>query len=1011
MTRLLGARAALFTLLAFAASFASATCYVNGSASGSNTGTSWANAYADLQTALGNYPTCVDIYVARGTYQPTATTDRTISFNIKPGVFVYGGFAGTEAALGDRNLTINQTILSGDIGVAGDSSDNSYHVVVFDGTTASGSINGSTGVFDVTIRGGNANGSAFGAYQDSGGGVLCRGNGAGHECSPTLSNLIFENNQALQGGAIYNLGSSSGKASPEITNVILRDNSATYLGGAIYNDGTVSGTSSPLIQGTSFSNNAAQNGGAIANRGGGGTSSPTIRNTTFYANVAQLGGAIVNSGQNGGHASPVLRYVTFNANRATAGAGGAIFNLGNPSGDAAPNISGAIFWGDTATTPPNEMATQSPTTPSIEYSITPECPGGAVGCFNADPLLDPLRDNGGFAPSMRPQIGSPAIEAGNAVNCPAFDQRGILRPQGAQCDIGAVELVAAEKKRCYVNSSALPPNDGLSWGSPYSYLWQALNDTSCVEVWVAKGSYIPTAVGSTNRTFALFIPPGKAVYGGFVSGATLRSQRDAKANPTILTGDIGAAGDSSDNSYHVVALDAVGSAKNITDATILDGFTIAGGNANGAGSLQDFGGGLICNGQGGFICSPTLSNLVFLANHAVFGGAIANLGATGTSNPTIDAVTFSSNSASNVGGAMFDSGAGGICRPVVRQSTFTGNTAQIGGAVGHQSAAGTYVDDVFSANSADYGGAVADSESAGSSEPTYRRVTFMGNSVAHFGGAVYSVLAATSAPRFDDVAFVGNSASEGGAVSYIGGSAVFRDALFLSNSATGGGALSVYPAGGSGAAAPDLDRTTFIGNHADGPAGAIDVFGSIGTLSISNSTFWKNDASSGGALSISSGQFDTTAAVALRNVTFAANHAATYGGAVALTSFNDVQVDLSASDVLLWGDSAGSSGAEMYQSGFVTDAVDHALIQGGCPALFSCSTTLSLDPLLGAPQYNGGLTPTMMPPANSPALENGASCAATDQRGVARPQGAACDIGAVERRATEDYLFNSGFDW
>jgi hypothetical protein len=52
-----------------------------------------------------------------------------------------------------------------------------------------------------------------------------------------------------------------------------------------------------------------------------------------------------------------------------------------------------------------------------------------------------------------------------------------------------------------------------------------------------------------------------------------------------------------------------------------------------------------------------------------------------------------------------------------------------------------------------------------------------------------------------------------------------------------------------------------------------------------------------------------------------------------------------------------------------------------------------------------------MPAANSPALNVAANCPATDQRGVARPQGAGCDIGAVERRAVEDYLFNNGFDW
>ena len=70
------------------------------------------------------------------------------------------------------------------------------------------------------------------------------------------------------------------------------------------------------------------------------------------------------------------------------------------------------------------------------------------------------------------------------------------------------------------------------------------------------------------------------------------------------------------------------------------------------------------------------------------------------------------------------------------------------------------------------------------------------------------------------------------------------------------------------------------------------------------------------------------------------------------------------------------------------------------------SLSFAVDLLVGA-----FMLWALMPAANSPALDNGANCPATDQRGVARPQGAACDIGAVERRAVEDYLFNNGFDW
>ncbi len=788
------ARAALFAVLAFASSLASAaTCYVNTAAPG-GIGTSWANAYTDLQSALANYPTCTEVWIARGTYKP-ATTDRAISFNIKPGVFVYGGFAGTEVTLADRKVLVNPTILSGDIGVPGDSSDNSYHVVVMDATTVAGPIYGSTSLANVTISDGNANGA--GANQNFGGGLFCNGSGAGHECSPELDNVIFENNSAASGGALVNNGSSSGKSSPTVKNGIFRNNTATGLGngGAIYNNG-IGGTSSPTVDQTTFTGNSAFSGGAMYDDGAAGVSSPLVRNSTFYANTAVLGGAMLNRGTSNGHASPVLRYVTFNHNTATGGPGGAIFNLAN-DGDAAPNLSGMIFWADQAASAPIEMQTVSLTTPSIEYSITPECPLGAVGCFNADPLLGPLRDNGGFAPTLKPDVGSPAIDAGNAVNCPAVDERGISRspPPGAQCDLGAVELKLSERKICYVNYFALPPTDGASWGSAYSFLAQGLGDTTCNEVWVAKGTYKPP-IESSDRAASFVVPPGKAVYGGFAVGATARSQRDPAANPTILSGDIGTVGDSSDNSYHVVVMDAVGAATNITNATVLDGFTITGGNANGAGSGQGFGGGLVCNGPVGFVCSPTLANLVFSANQAVNGGAIANLGANnGISSPTITSVTFSANHASTFGGAIWNACGGGICNAVVTGSRFEGNSAPIGGAVENDSANGSYIDVVFSANTSGNAGAVYNSDSAGPSSPSFRSVTFANNTATLYGGAVVNALGPASAPRFDAVVFTGNSAQRGGAVHNFGGNANFSDVLFLGNHSTfDGGAMDNYSA-------------------------------------------------------------------------------------------------------------------------------------------------------------------------------------------------------------------------
>jgi hypothetical protein len=59
---------------------------------------------------------------------------------------------------------------------------------------------------------------------------------------------------------------------------------------------------------------------------------------------------------------------------------------------------------------------------------------------NTDPKLGPLQNNGGQADTAALTPGSPAIDAGDNSNCPAQDERGVVRPQGSRCDIGAVEF-------------------------------------------------------------------------------------------------------------------------------------------------------------------------------------------------------------------------------------------------------------------------------------------------------------------------------------------------------------------------------------------------------------------------------------------------------------------------------------------------------------------------------------------------------------------------------------------
>ena len=227
--------------------------YVNKTATGNNNGTSWTDAFTDLQDAIDVNCSNVEIWVAAGTYYPTASPDGTTTdprnkaFHLGMDMKIYGGFAGTETQLSARDAAANITRLSGDIdnasGGAGNAG-NAYHVIITADLTVAAVIDG------FTIEGGNANGSGTISYQsisfyrDYGGGM---GN---YSSSPTITNSTFtNNNSAFDGGGMLNYSSSS----PTITNSTFANNYAEYGGGGMVN---INGCS-PMITNSIIWNNGS----------------------------------------------------------------------------------------------------------------------------------------------------------------------------------------------------------------------------------------------------------------------------------------------------------------------------------------------------------------------------------------------------------------------------------------------------------------------------------------------------------------------------------------------------------------------------------------------------------------------------------------------------------------------------------------------------------------------------------------------------------------------------------
>jgi len=620
--------------------------------------------------------------------------------------------------------------------------------------------------------------------------------------TPTLTDVTFSGNTAIEeGGGMYCIQNSN----PTLTNVSFSNNQAYDNGGGVYSE-----QCSPTLTDVSFIQNAATSGGGMSNN----ASNPTLENIAFSSNHAYFGGGVYNTAAS----SPVLTNVSFSGNNATYCGG--MYNIAssNPtltnvsfSGNDAnyygggicnrstsnPVIKNTILWGNSAPTGAEIYNINS--NPTISASDVQDCGGSGSGwvsaCgtdsgdnIDADPYFGVLGDYGGFSQTLPLLPGSAAIDAGDSTSCPTTDQRGVTRPQGAHCDIGAYESrgftltkTSGDGQIALVNTafakplvvdvsstnsepvdggvvtftapasgaSAIPQmntvtilggtvsqslsangesgsynvavdtigaaalieftlhnnpiglsyvaptargsGDCSSWGNACTLQTALAYSSNGHEIWVEAGLHYP---GTTrNATFAL--KNGVKVYGGFAGTETSREQRDWVTHVTILSGEIGDLDDNSDNIYHVVT------GSGLDSSAMLDGFTISGGNANGA-SPDDRGGGMY-NDQS----SLTLTNLTFRGNSAIAGGGMYNV----ESNPVLTNLVFSGNSAVYFGGGLINYQSS----PVLTNLTLSGNSADIGGGMYNNAGSPLVKNAILWGDSARYS---AEIYNIGSSNPT-----------------------------------------------------------------------------------------------------------------------------------------------------------------------------------------------------------------------------------------------------------------------------------------------------
>ncbi len=484
------------------------------------TGATWATAFKDLQAGLAAAVSGDEIWIAQGTYKPTTGASRTATFDLKSGVALVGGFAGTETLVSQRDILAHRSILSGDIGNP-TNADNAYHVVRATNLTGPAILDG------LTIQDGHANGNP-GLSETIGAGVLS-----------TSTNLFcvsctIRNNASTGVGAV-------------LSNSTVADRRITLFGCLIVGNQT-----GPAVD--------------IQGIGGGNVSQCTISHNAvgmIYVGTPTNPSLLSNS------------IIAFN--------GQGIESDQFAAAPTAPTVTACLIqdWDNVNPSSPTTIGLDpiflDPLgsdgilgTDDDNFRLRGDSPAidrGATGFIGTPDLID--ADDDGASNELYPFDLD-----GNArrIDDPLVANTGVGAAPHTDC--GCFEY--ARPRTILVNHAATGANNGTTWANAYTSLQSALAELRDAvnggpgEIWVAQGTYKPTT--GTDQTISFEPTPGLLLLGGFAGGETTRSARDWRVHPTILSGELGLPG-SAGNSFHVVRCYATSALVPFIDGfTIRDGF-------------------------------------------------------------------------------------------------------------------------------------------------------------------------------------------------------------------------------------------------------------------------------------------------------------------------------------------------------------------------------------------------------------------------------------------------------
>ncbi len=491
--------------------------YVTENGAGAKNGDSWENAMDSLQLAVtianenyNTYGNRTDVWVAEGTYYGDSIASNN-AFTMLAGVNVYGGFAGTETSIEERDIDVHPTILDGQNvqRVLCQNSDfTESTAAVWDGfVIENGKVNSGNG--------GGAYIQKFGTLKRCiiqnnivvyyyGGGTYLVNGGILDECKVLNNTVTYSNGY---GGGVYINGNSSNYST--VINCLIENNSS-YGGFGIY------GYKCRLI------NNIIANNYSTSNYGYGAVwigSDSFVINCHVVNNASPDGNAGVYSNTNNASSVSITNSVIW----------------GNKSGNTASNVSGSLVM--------NYSAIEGGHSGTGNVFLSGQNEGGIW----SPKFIAPTEGAGSefSGGNWNLQEGSILINKGNneANNLPDYDIVGNDRIQHGRVDIGAYEssygisISPDANNIIYVTQTGGGTHDGSSWSNAVNDINLALSAATAINpkptIWVAEGTYVGDSVATNN---AFIMQEGVNVYGGFAGTETSIEERIISAHPTILDG-------------------------------------------------------------------------------------------------------------------------------------------------------------------------------------------------------------------------------------------------------------------------------------------------------------------------------------------------------------------------------------------------------------------------------------------------------------------------------------------